>query len=436
MAKDYWFFMSYAGRDAVISPDNNDAGDPYLEIFFKDLAKEVAAKAGLDKGLEPPDIGFLAPASIPTGGYWDPALIEALQTSRTFICVYSPSYFNSLSCGKEFQFFLDRLNAHAGPGAVPPPLILPLLWEHPDTLPKVRPPALDAIQFKDDDLGAAYAKNGLSYLIRRSDKDEYDKFVQRFALHLTGVAEQHKDVPELASPPSFEDAKAAFPVSLEEKQKQQASQASPGDVGPRVARFIFVAGQRSEYACVRQKVDCYDPKDAREWKPYIPATDEPVGLTAQRAALDEKLHYEPAHAGPNLLRQLDEAERANIIVILIVDPWSVQVETYRRLMSDYDRRLFVNCGVLIPWNEQDDETRSGAVKLRDALAEVFSRNLTINNPYIHETIPSSAELQKKLTAAIHEVRKRIMQRSHVPRKIETESIRPLPTVEGPQGGAS
>jgi FxsC-like protein len=442
MAKDYWFFMSYAGRDAVIGPDDNDAGDAYLNLFFRDLAKEVAAKAGLDEELKPPDIGFLAPASIPTGWHWPLALIEALQTSRTYICVYSRSYFNSLYCGKEFQFFLDRLKAHAGPGAEPAPLILPLLWEHPDTLPKELPPALSEIQFKHDDFGRAYAENGLSYLKRQSrHKDDYDKFVQKFAAYLVGVAEQYR-VPPRDAPPSLKDAKAAFPVSLEEKRQQSARAAGgggphppAGDAGPKVARFIFVAGQGSEYACVKDRVDCYDP-DVRGWKPYLPATDEPVGLTTLRVALAERLYYEDAPAGPDLLQRLDEAEEKNIIVILIVDPWSVRIETYRRLMSDYDRRNFVNCGVLIPWNEQDDETQSGGDKLLDAIEKVFSRNLVFDNPYIREPIPSSEELQKKLTAAIHEVRKRIMQRGRVLRKIKSGSARPLPTVEGPQGGAS
>lgn len=433
MEKDYWFFMSYAGRDLVLTSKEGSTGDAYLNIFFNDLAKEVAAKAGLLKTRKESEVGFIAGASIETGDIWPDTLVEALQTCRAFICVYSRSYFCSEYCGKEFQVFLDRLNRYNAtlpPKTTPPRLIMPVLWEHPDTYPKQLPPALANVQFTHDKFGKAYAENGLNFLMRQKQhEDDYNKFVVNFALHLMREVEAHP-VPPLPLPPSIEDVKPAFPVPLEKKRLATA----PEDAGPKVARFIFVAGRNAEYLDVRRKLDAYGSDNAREWKPYHPRINEPVGITTQKVAFEENLYYEHAPIDEDFIKRLRDAEASNIIVIIIVDPWSVKLKTYEKQMSDYDLYNFVNCGILIPWNDEDEETKKDGDALKKRIEEIFSRNFVLDNPYIRESISSSEELQKKLTAAIHEVRKRIIQRGRVLRKIESRNTKPLPTVSGTQGG--
>ena len=114
---NYWFFLSYARLDR----------DPYLKRFYEDLREAVRRLAGL----EGEDIGFFDAEGIEPGAQWPETLVEALQASRVFVSVYSPTYFLKEYCGKEWQVFHSRVDAYrnASPaGAEPPHSILPVLW--------------------------------------------------------------------------------------------------------------------------------------------------------------------------------------------------------------------------------------------------------------------------------------------------------------------
>src|SRR3954468_18823863 len=99
---NYWFFLSYARRDAL-------SNNPYLKKFYKDLALAVGSAAALNSSVEVSDIGFIDNQGIETGDNWRETLAEALQTSRVLVCLFSRSYFNSEFCGKEFHAFSLRL---------------------------------------------------------------------------------------------------------------------------------------------------------------------------------------------------------------------------------------------------------------------------------------------------------------------------------------
>jgi FxsC-like protein len=445
MEKDYWFFMSYAGRDAILGDAQTCVVDSYLKIFFNDLALELASKAGIEGEIKVPEIGFIAERSIKNGDLWPSALVDALQTSRALICIYSRSYFSSEYCGKEFQVFLDRLNEYmktAPPGTSRPRLILPVLWEHPDTLPKQRPPAISEIQYKHDDFGKAYAENGLNFLMRqRQHKPDYSNFVFKFAKQLFEEAEQ-KRLPPLRTPPSLTEVKAAFPLPVEQDPPLQPRAGNIGpiprrteNVGPNVAQFLFVAGRDKEYLDIRKGVECYGQEGGREWKPFYPEIDEAVGMISQAVAVSEKLFYENLTISEGLIEHLSKAEENNKIVIIVIDPWSIQVQNYRNRLLDFDRHNFINCGLLIPWNENDNETKNRGNELRDSIEQTLSRYYVLNTPYIRESVRSPEELQKKLIAAIHELRKRIVQRAKVFRPIENENSTHMPTVTGPGGGS-
>src|SRR5215204_3173222 len=81
----YWFFLSYAHRDAI--------GSTWFQDFYRRLALEVGRAAALPSDVEETDIGFVDKEGLEVGGDWPTMLGEALQDCKVFICLYSKSYF-------------------------------------------------------------------------------------------------------------------------------------------------------------------------------------------------------------------------------------------------------------------------------------------------------------------------------------------------------
>jgi hypothetical protein len=95
---------------------------------------------------------------------------------------------------------------------------------------------------------------------------------------------------------------------------------------------------------------------------------------------------------------------------------------------------FVNCGILVPY-DGDDETTARRQDLRQNLEQTLFRTFITNNSYLRETIDSADELQRELIQAIGEVRKRIIRRKEVLRRPPGEQ-RSIPQLSGPGGGTS
>jgi hypothetical protein len=172
----YYFFFSYARLDV----------DPYLKKFYKDLAIAVRLK-----GLPNENIGFFDDEDIQSGRMWPERLANALQTSRVFVPLYSPTYFAKEYCGKEWRVFSSRLDEYSRHFATPrPALILPVLWVPEDKLPKPLPRAVSDVQYKHDDFGDLYARGGLRLLIvLRKYRDRYQEFLDAFADKLIHVGD-------------------------------------------------------------------------------------------------------------------------------------------------------------------------------------------------------------------------------------------------------
>jgi hypothetical protein len=127
----YEFFFSY-------TRGNND---DYLKQFFKDLSEDVRVRRGLPEKtmvggvLKDTVVGFFDQRDIELGATWEKTISDALQDSKVMVSIYSPGYFQSEYCGKEWEIFLQRCQLYqerarrAGePNASLPPAIKPTLW--------------------------------------------------------------------------------------------------------------------------------------------------------------------------------------------------------------------------------------------------------------------------------------------------------------------
>jgi FxsC-like protein len=289
-----------------------------------------------------------------------------------------------------------------------------------------------------------YAKEGLEFLMRLVERhhDDYQEFLIKLARRLIDVAEQHP-LPPLAVCPPLKTVKNAFapgpppvaPAGAPAVPAGAAAASTLANCGPSFAHFVFVAGQRQELQGVRSALDAYD-KEGRLWKPYLPAVDKPVALFTQRAATDVDLQHEVLPLSNALIGQLDLADETNTIVVVIVDPWTLNVQSYQDYMKSYDKRNLVSCAVLIVWNPDDQEDVLTPQQLQQKVRETFKNSLTNQGLYVRETISSAGDLSAALVSAIVDIRRRLDARAKLFRPIDPAGFAAIPQVSTSSGAPS
>jgi FxsC-like protein len=223
-----YFFLSYAhGQD-----------DTYVRKLFADLSDELRRRGGPAGG------GFLDPAgrgdTDAAVESWQRQLADALASCKVFIPIYSPRYFTSEWCGREWAVFADRVRRHEERTSERADAVLPLLWVPRQDLPA---PARDAAA--DPDLGRAYADRGLYGLIRtRRFKDEYASFVGELADRVLDIA--HRQPLPAAEPVRLAEVPSAFPEDWRPARPAPAQVPHGGSFGERVAHFRRLAGLSQE----------------------------------------------------------------------------------------------------------------------------------------------------------------------------------------------
>lgn len=188
----FLFFFSYARFEQ----------DKYLERFFDDLSMVVSRKTAHQKP------AFRDVREIAPGDDWPTELAEALRVTQTFVCIYSPTYFQREYCGKEFAVFLQRQGLQAGdPGAT---RIIPVLWLKLADLQRLGlPPAtLQAIQYTVSEHRELYVKKGLWGILRTSRRGAYQEILEELADAI--VAHLATELPALPERPDLRAAPNVF----------------------------------------------------------------------------------------------------------------------------------------------------------------------------------------------------------------------------------
>ena len=184
----YDFFFSYRRADF---------GAPMRE-FFTDLGEEVRKLRGQDKNENP---AFFDQESIETGDNWDATLLAALQQSCVLVPMYSPAYFKSEYCGKEWQLFQLRREAYAlAHGGLEPAVIRPVVWipirkDNKLTLPDNVGLAVTRVQYTWGEEDSAINQEGLEQMVRlkAGHAQLYWDFVRDFAEGIKDAIEQYID---------------------------------------------------------------------------------------------------------------------------------------------------------------------------------------------------------------------------------------------------
>jgi hypothetical protein len=363
------FFLSYAREDTK---------HPKYRELMKRFVDDLSAKVAVKMAVPLEGICFFDESSIETGTVWRNELAEALKITPVAVTLYSPFYFNSSWCGKEFQVFLNR--AAATPIAPQVPIgIVPVLWSIGTKLPA----SVQAIQFKHGSFPPEYAQVGVQQLLTlKVLSDQYELSLEAIAGAIVASA-AHGLKPleglDLANAPSAWDVSSAQDPNSHKKGA--------------IAKTCFVFASRNGW----------------EWQPY-PEQRKAIGAMAQQISGDLGLRYEEIACDGALPGKLKETRDGSVPTILFADPGSLQDDTYVKEMRDYDDLYLLNCGALVPWSEGSKTTGDGDNLWARLKNQVFKQKAHVPPPN-HEwrSIFSQEDLETKTRTVIENIRLRLLQ---------------------------
>jgi Tetratricopeptide repeat/TIR domain len=184
-----YFFLSYRHTPKFVEHDETDP-DMWAAKLYRDLCAHLFQMSSLPVV---DSMGFMDRELRP-GHEWTVKLASALATCRVFVPLYSPRYFISEHCGREWSAFARRAAAMSARDAEPVEAIIPALWVpvRPDELPE----AARTIHYLAGDFGGAYATHGFYRLMRMSKyADDYEEAVYALARRILDVAERSPVAP-------------------------------------------------------------------------------------------------------------------------------------------------------------------------------------------------------------------------------------------------
>ncbi|MFE3872886.1 TIR-like protein FxsC [Kitasatospora sp. NPDC059146] len=346
-----FFFFSYAHRDQL-------AGGSFVDQFFSDLRDELAL---LEPAAGPDVLGYRDTERLRLGDDWEKQLSGTVATCRTLVALYSPAYFASAYCGKEWAAFNERMIRHRDLTGRSVPALIPVIWEPPSA---ELPAEVLRIQYLQHDLGEAYAADGLRALLRADPRGpDYLRVVRVIAERVRESAAQC-----LAELPSLDlgrvDGWSRAPV------EEQLS-ARPG-----LVRLFVAAGRatRGDGPSAEPAGGGWYGPEPWDWAPYHPPTLPSLVARAQQVITRAGHITTMDEIGPGLAGELDRAREGNQVSVLLVDPWSAGQEPYRQALREFDDQNHPVTGVLLPVGTDDPPDGPARARLWEGVRTVFPRN--------------------------------------------------------------
>jgi FxsC-like protein len=347
-----YFFLSYARMrlDSAAQPDK------WIIKFFHDLCDDISHLTGSTNP------GFMDQQQLKVGSEWSEELTEALATCKVFMPVYSPRYFNSEYCGKEWAIFNLRLEQHAVHGTLPA-AIIPAMWT-PMDLERL-PLFAGTRQLSQADLPHHYLREGLYGIMKLG---RYREAYKETVLSLARAIVLTADSVRLA-----ELARARRP-------KMARIPSAFGD--------FEHSGHRVRLTVAACNLDClpvgrgpyYYGRKSREWNPYRTA-DEHIPITSYAANVINNMGH---RAQIEVLGSESESD-ALMPDVMLVDAWATDNPDLKADLSTADESPKV---VLVPASLEDEETEVNRERLDIAVAALLGRALA--RPGSARWVPSEA----------------------------------------------
>ncbi|WP_380285806.1 TIR-like protein FxsC [Kitasatospora purpeofusca] len=371
-----YFFFSYARRDHL-------DGGAFVDQFFTDLRDELAR---IEPEAGPGELAYRDTERLRVGDDWERQLSLMVGASRTMVALYSPAYFASDYCGKEWTAFDLRTRHHEERTGESVPALIPVLWEPP---PEDLPVEVRRIQYVQDDFGAEYATGGLRHLLRTDPHGTAYRLVVRVIAERVReaaawrVAEQRDldlgrvdgcfPVPEIAVPAGRSSLVRLFVAARWAGDRAAAAAAANGDRVPAQRSGTPAAGTDGAGGSdERYRGGWYGPHP-RDWAPYHPPRLPSLAVQAQQVITRAGHSTSLETVGADLADALDRARENNEVSVLLVDPWAAGREPYRQALRDFDRQNHPVTAVLLPDGSDDPPPGPARARLWEGVREVFAR---------------------------------------------------------------
>ncbi|MEU5147149.1 MULTISPECIES: TIR-like protein FxsC [Streptomyces] len=341
-----YFFLSYAHtpRFGAGGPDP----DMWVERLFRDLCSHVMALTDLPAGAE---AGFMD-REIRSGEGWSERLGAALATCRVFVPLFSPRYFASEMCGKEWYAFAQRAIHQGALSNQPAEAIVPALWV--PVPPSQLPGPAERLQFNHNTFGERYVTDGLYGLIKlRGYAEQYERAVYELAKRIVRVAETVRLEP--VRPLDYRGVPSAFGPT-------------GGGSPARTLHVTVAAASRHDLPDGRSPE--YYGDNALEWNPYHPVAQRPIAYVAED--LVKNLNYQTSIGSfDDEAGHYDSKQPPTRPEILIVDRWVVEDEHRRQRLAAFDQESRPWVNVVVPWNRYDHQSRAKETELARRLEETL-----------------------------------------------------------------
>lgn len=339
-----YFFLSYAHSPRV-SGGGSDP-DMWIERLFRDVSGHVMAMTDLPAGAP---AGFMD-REIRAGEGWSERLGEVLATCKVFVPLYSPRYFASETCGREWYAFSRRTIYEQAKRDRAVQAIVPALWV---PVPEEQMPAVARrLGRPGERYGEEYARSGLYGLIKlRAYAEHYERAVYELAKRIVALAQESPIPP--GSPVDYLASPSAF-----------------GGFGARSERVRVVVAAPSRRELVPGRTPDPYGDNALSWNPYHPESRRPLGEIA--ASLVRSLDLEASvGAWEESEAWLSADTPPPDTVVLLLDPWLLGDPSWRRRLADLDAGACPWVRVVVPSNLSDEQCRAARRELRELFREVM-----------------------------------------------------------------
>ncbi len=322
-----YFFLSYAHTPG----DEFDSTDPdmWVQRLFRDLCGHIKHMTDVPEGAS----GFMD-RSMKTGQIWTDELADSLAGCRVFVPLYSPRYFRSSWCGREWTVFGRRPVRHRTEGRPgTPSAVVPALWAPVED--HQLPASVCEVQYTDPKLGAHYRDFGLYGLMKVSAyRRHYERAVLELARRIIHVGEN------VIVEPGRRTALPAAPDAF-------------ASVRGRTLRITVAAPSQGRLPKGRS-ADYYGPT-ALDWNPYRPECPTPLAEVAVEIA--ERLQFRPdLQEFDTWHSEADGSASGTGPEVVLLDRWLLRDPEQRTRLGKFDASHRPATGLMVPWNHADPDS--------------------------------------------------------------------------------
>ncbi|MFO1434175.1 MAG: toll/interleukin-1 receptor domain-containing protein [Candidatus Competibacteraceae bacterium] len=364
----YKFFFSYARKDyesAKRTIMTNDGPQPvnYLEIFFEEICKGVA---GLTN--EYPDkVAYRDKDRLKIADFWSRQLVQGLQNSDVLLAIVSPAYLGSENCGREVQFFIERLN-RLSDDQQQSYRIIPVFWE--DTyfcfngLNKNTSEFLKRLQWNQEGMPKDYPIMGIGQMYRLMNNRACAQVVEQIARRIVDLANLEPRLCYLPGEDDFSDLPSAF------KRREDIP---VGDIpvasGLTGTNVVYIVANKDN--------------QPESWQPFNNdnITIEQATQNGLKKAGQTGTYYNLKFPR-NLLRKIQDARDRNSPVLMVLDHHALSTPEFKSPLRRYDGADYLNVGLV---------TASGSDGEDDILRDVFQTKFAGQRPHHIWKVPANCQ---------------------------------------------